>query len=127
MPVITVTECLKIMDTGTPFSCLVVTYDRTRKKGGKLLEIPQARIDRKTDFVIPEGNLGEAAPRPMTDYEAKLAALRTPHEGGRGANPNHSHWYTRNLTILADGHPLTDLVKIHPPLMIEFNGIPVVP
>lgn len=125
MPVITVSECLKIMDSGSPFSCLVVTYDRTRKKGGKLLEIPQARIERKADDPNTQYPIPNTGQRPPTPHEAKLAALASPSAGGR--NPNHSHWYTRNLTILADGHPLTDLVKIHPPLLIEFNGMEVVP
>jgi hypothetical protein len=124
--IITVKQCIEIMDSGSTFSCLVVTYDRSRRKGGKPLEIPQARIDRpQSEIRNPQS---EIAPRPMTDYEAKRFALENPLEGaGGGRNPNHQKWYTRNVRPLADGHPLTDLVKIHPPLLLEFNGMEVVP
>ena len=118
--VITVKQALEIMDSGDTFSLVCVTYDRQRKKGGNLLEIHEARMDKKNAF----GDRPEAAGRPPTDYEAKLAALQEPD---KGRNPNHQHWYTRNIRPLANGHPLTDLVKIHPPLLIEFNGLPVVP
>lgn len=124
--IITVAECLRIMESHVPFSCLVVTYDRNRKKGGKLLEIPEARLDRKAgpDCHLPTDELPNA-PRPMTDYEAKRHALTEPADGSK--NPNHKQWYTRNIRPYAAGHPLTDLVKIHPPLLIEFNGKTVVP
>jgi hypothetical protein len=120
--IITVKAALEIMDSGATFSLTCVTYDRTRKKGGKLLEIEEARIDKKmtNDPMTNDG----AATRPPTDFEAKLAALQDPDTG---KNPNHQKWYTRNIRPLANGHPLTDLVKIHPPLLLQFNGMQVVP
>jgi hypothetical protein len=132
MKIITVKQCLEIMDSGKPFYCLVVTYDRQRRKGGRIMEM-DAQIEKKGahDWQLPSREIGTrpeeqpaAAARPMTDYEAKLAALSAPDDTSR--NPNHKHWYTRNVRVLVNGHP-TDIVKIHPPILWEFNGMQVVP
>lgn len=42
-------------------------------------------------------------------------------------NPNHATHYTRNIRILMDGQPTEAIVKIHPALIIEFNGQPTTP
>jgi hypothetical protein len=117
MKIITVAQALAILDTGQPCHVVCVTYDRSRKKGGKLLEL-DCRLEKKA---TTDSTIGQ---RPPTEFEAKLAALKEP---GGSKNPNHQQWYTRNIRPLANGHPLTDLVKIHPPLLVQFNGMTVVP
>ncbi len=114
---ITVGNCLKKMHAGERFSLKVVTYDERRPhKCGRVLEYPEAMLmwgdggsDRK----------GSAAERPMTALEQRLAGTDMPKIR---RDPNHAEWYTRNIRILQGGQPTAMIVKIHPPLIIEFNG-----
>ncbi len=119
--IITIAQVLKEMETGQPFTLSCVTYDRKRKSGGQLLEgegqLLMADADGKEPGTSPTD-------RPPTDYEAKLAALA---DGPASRNPNHRKWYTRNIRLLADGHPTGEIRTVHPPLFIEFNGRVVVP
>jgi hypothetical protein len=39
-----------------------------------------------------------------------------------GRNPNHQWHYTRNIRLLSQGMATESIIKIHPPLIIEFNG-----
>ncbi len=39
-------------------------------------------------------------------------------------DPNHGAHYTRNIRVIIDGHQTEILYKIHPLLIIEFNGQP---
>lgn len=100
---ITTKDILEEMKTGNIFSCRVVTYDRKRKTGGKILEIHQAVLVQK-----------EERDRPMTNIEQKQLQKK------RGAN--HRKHYTRNIKLCVDGIPTEQIVKIHPPLILEFNG-----
>lgn len=114
---ITIGKCLEWMHSGKPFSLKVVSYDSRRpKKSGRVLEYQEAVLmwgDGGSD------RTASASERQPTDLErALMGALGTPDK----RNPNHSEWYTRNIRILQHGEPTAMLVKIHPPLIIQFNG-----
>ena len=117
--VITVAQALKTMETGAPFKLAFVKFDRQRKTGGELREI-EARLcisDKKKALPVIEG-------RDMTPRERKLHEIQNPDTS---RNPNHRHWYTRNVEITVNGHPTGEIIKVHPPLFVEFNGMRVVP
>lgn len=119
---ITIGKCLEWMHSGKPFSLTAVSYDERRPaKCGRVLVYPEA--------VLVWGNGGSdrtngtAAERPMTALEAKLSMPAASDKASAGKrNPGHSEWYTRNIRELQDGAPTAIIRKIHPPLIIEFNG-----
>jgi hypothetical protein len=116
--IISLPQCLRIMETGASFSLCYVKYDRKRKTGGELRDI-QARLvmsENKPKAII-EG-------RPMTPREQKLEEL---NQVDNSRKPNHRLWYTRNVEVFVNGHPTGRIVKVHPPLFVEFNGMKVVP
>lgn len=113
---ISIAECLQIMHSGAEFSLKVVQFDRRRKeKQGRILEVPCAVLvwgDGGNDRVKMAGE------RPLTDLERILS-------GGSGTmkkDPSHEHHYTRNIRVIVDGLQTEVIYKIHPPLIIEFNG-----
>lgn len=125
MTLITITSALKIIQSGQPFTFQCVTYDRTRKKGGKIIE-GEAKLLQKEEHPNPEFEFPhEPAARPMTETEEKISRLHSIGDGRK--NPNHHLHFTRNIVLLANGHPVHPPIKIHPPLLIEFNGKTVVP
>lgn len=111
--VITIRECNHIMKSGNIFSFKCVTYDKKRKRGGELMEFDEAVLmERPKDDDISK-DMG----RPLTESE-KVEVKKL-----------QRHWdnYTRNLRILQNGTPTSIIKKIHPPLLIEFNGKQVIP
>ena len=104
------------MDSGATFSMKVVAYDRRRKKGGEIIEYSEAELARKNKEI--ELVLGQRAMTPIEVKKQQLLASRDPH---------HKKWYTRNIRVLQNGHPTSLIKKIHPPLVLEFNGQKVVP
>lgn len=118
MDQITVRDMLSEMETGEVFSLTFVTYDRKRKRGGRIEDIAQAVLLRHD----PEATNDIFAGRPATPREKKvqqLAELRR--------SPQHHKWYTRNIRLLVNGHPTGEIRKIHPPLVALFNDKIVVP
>lgn len=115
---ITLAKCLEIMHSGEIFSLKVVGYDRRRKdKTGEVYEYPEAKLvwgDGGSDKLRPQGE------RPMTDVEKMLSAQPVADVVKR--NPNHAYWYTRNIRLLVNGQPTAIIKKIHPALIIQFNG-----
>ncbi len=115
---------LGIMHTGAAFSCKVVQYDKRRKdKRGKILYYPEAQLvwgDGDSDRVKQPNE------REMTDLEKKLSGANEPAvaEAMAGKDPNHAWHFTRNIRELLNGQPTPSIKKIHPPLIIEFNGQP---
>lgn len=105
------------MHSGAVFSLRVVSYDKRRKdKTGQVREYAEAVLV-----------WGEASPNPskggeraLTALEKSLLSAAPPVEIER--NPNHAAHYTRNIRVLVDGQPTEAIVKIHPALIIEFNG-----
>lgn len=107
--VITTKKMLERMDTGRPFSMRWVTYDRKRRKGGRILEVSEARLTQP-------GQQRKAG-RPLTPIEKTKAA---------GKRANHRKWYTRNIAVLHQGEETGEIIKFHPPLVLEFNGMDVI-
>jgi hypothetical protein len=59
--------------------------------------------------------------RPATKAETAVLDI------GKKYQPNHQPNYTRNVRLTSAGTPTSIIKKIHPPLLIEFNGKIVVP
>lgn len=101
---ITLKDIVAQMQTGEVFSCTVISYDKKRKTGGRVLEYAQLRLvgfDRK-----------EKKSRPETRLETLQRKTKA---------PRHYKHFTRNAQILVNGHPTSQVVKIHPPLVTKFN------
>lgn len=115
---ITIGECLKIMHSGAAFSLTVVAYDRRRKdKTGQLREYKEAVLmwaDAPGDSPSRTAKQGERAP---TVLELRMSGAMDNRR-----KPRHSEHYTRNIRLLLNSQPTESIVKIHPPLIIKFNG-----
>ena len=103
------------MHSGATFSLKVVQWDRRRKENcGKLLVVESAELvwgDGGNDRTLK-------AERQPTPLEAALI-------GGLGAakkRPDHQSNYTRNIRVLIGGMKTESILKIHPLLIVEFNG-----
>lgn len=94
---------LKEMETGTVFSLTLISYDRKRKLGGQVVSYDEAR-------------LYQPAQRKSFSLQAKSPSSQA------ARRPNHGHWFTRNIQLLQDGYPIDLIRKIHPPLVVAFNG-----
>lgn len=105
---ITTKKMLEIMETGATFSMRWVTYDRKRRKGGRILEVKEARLTQ------PKRKRERG--RPLTHIEKKKIFKVA----------NHRKWYTRNIVVLHKGEETSEVVKFHPPLVIEFNNFTVI-
>jgi len=114
---ITLRECLEVMHSGAVFSLRVVTFDRRRAaKCGKIIEYPEASLvwgdggnDRSRKAV---------AERAPTALERALSGMDDMDK----RDPQHANWYTRNIRLHQQGAPTEAIKKIHPALIIEFNG-----
>ena len=115
---ISIAKCLEIMHDGEVFSLKVVQYDRRRKdRRGQVLEIKQGKLvwgDGGSERVARQGE------RPLTALEKALVGAAL---GDTGKKPAHQVNYTRNVRVYLDGNPTEVIRKIHPALIIEFNGI----
>ena len=118
---ISIRQCLAIMHAGDKFSLKVVQYDRRRKeKRGKVLEVLCAELvwgEGGKDKITKKGE------RPPTELEKALSGASA---AIAGRNPDHSQHYTRNIRVIVDGLKTEVIYKIHPALIIEFNGQPTV-
>jgi len=110
---ITVKAMLSQMESGDPFSITFVTFDRQRKKGGKVHTYGEAVLVLTTK-VAKKASEVDRAPTSIERKKAKLETLKRA--------PNHHKWYTRNIQLLVNGHPTGERRKIHPPLVITFNN-----
>jgi hypothetical protein len=111
MDTITIKEMLRVMESGETFSIdKAVSYDRKRKTGGDIIEYPEARL--------VQAEQEPTSDRPLTRVEQlKKQKARV---------PRHRKWYTRNIRLCIGGHPTGQIRKVHPPLILEFNGKTVV-
>lgn len=119
---ISIKEVLDYMHSGKPFvNMKVVTYDKRRKdRSGQILHIPEGVLVWGEGDPKPAPAQGE---RPMTALETALSGFeRVPLEEDK-RNPNHARWYTRNIRQFVGGQPTESIIKIHPALIIEFNGL----
>lgn len=117
---ITIRECLEHMHAGEVFRLKVVSFDKKRPvRCGIVHEYPEAVLMWAT---APDGSeSAKAMPgeRPMTELEKRLIGADAAAIARR---PHHADHYTRNIRLLMHGQPTEAVVKIHPPLIIEFNG-----
>lgn len=114
---ISIGDMLEKMETGDPFSCKVVKYDKAKGSSGKLMHVLEAvMLTNKTD----ENSMSTIArERSSTTYEMQQEVIKK--------TPNHRRNYTRNIRFLINGNPSSTIVKIHPLLVIEFNGQSTMP
>lgn len=113
--VITVGQMLKQMETGIRFSIKVVSYDRKRKLGGEVKEYPEACL-----VMADKEKLERGRPKTAEEQEREGQML------GAEKKPSHYLWYTRNIRLMQAGTPTALIRKIHPPLVVEFNGKKVI-
>lgn len=99
---ITIRDMLKEMKTGGTFSATVLSYDRKRRSGGQIKHYPELRLYQE----------GLELGRGLTPAERKPRARK----------PRHGHHYTRNVVVMQNGTPTSIIRKIHPPLVMRFNG-----
>lgn len=111
---ISVKQCLEALHRGDTVSMVVVTYDKRRpEKCGRRLVIEACQLMWGTTD-------DEKAATPTKKAQAAAAPLLK-------RNPNHGKHYSRNVRVVVNGL-LTEIVhKIHPPLIVEFNGQTVCP
>jgi hypothetical protein len=108
-------QILSYMESGREFTCKVVTYDRSRRDGGEVIEIT-GRLLRKDEDARHQGG------RNLTKEERKRDSIY-----GLKRDPNHRRWYTRNIRLYSDGIPTIVIRKVHIPLIVEFQNEPVTP
>jgi len=109
---ITLKQMLEVMQSGESFSCVVVSFDRRRKKGGRVLEYAEARLYDPREK--------QHATRGQTRREKLRAQLRSKRA------PQHGKYFTRNIQLMVNGHPTGEIRKIHPPLVVRFNDQTVI-
>lgn len=113
---ISIKQCLEVMHSGAQFSLKVTQYDKRRKdKRGKVLDVACA--------VLVWGDGGNertkrGSERQPTDLERALSGENDLDK----RNPAHEQHYTRNIRVVVDGLETEVIYKIHPALIIEFNG-----
>jgi len=117
---ITTRDMLREMEQGKHFSISRIKYDRSRKKGGEIEVIEEAILYTKKKA---DENAAQQVGRSLTVVEEKKKELNEL----RSKKSNHKKWYSRNLIICQNGHPTSIIRKFHPPLVLEFNGLTVVP
>lgn len=113
MEQITVKDMLSEMEAGLPFSMTVVSYNARHKEGGKVMQYGEA-------VLLAEQPREEAGASGRQPTQAESWAERK--EAAKRKAPAHRKWYTRNIRVLQDGHPTSIIRKIHPPLVVIFNG-----
>lgn len=114
---ITEREMLRRMESGEVFSLRYVSFDRQRRKGGKVKHIEQAVLLHATK------EASTAARRPLTPSEHVAVTV----DVNKKKDPNHPGWYTRNVRVLQDGAPTAIVRKVHPPLVLSYNEMRVLP
>jgi hypothetical protein len=117
--IISIRDLLAHMEHGQPFSIEVVSYDRQKGTGGKIHTYEEA-------VLLTEATRDTFLGRELTESERSVSAEIVP-EPVVPKKPNHFLNYTRNIRILQDGHPTNIVKKVHPPLILKFNGKTVTP
>jgi len=112
---ITIGQMLKIMHSGEQFSVTLIKYDGNRRTGGQVRHYAEARILKGDEEKAK-------AQRPKTAEELSRESEIERVE----KKPSHYLWFTRNIRLMQDGADTALIRKIHPPLVIEFNGKMVV-
>lgn len=103
------------MESGQTFSFSAYTLNEQKGTGGQLLEYREAQWLKQSTPAPNGGVAGEVNKTlalPITQMVRK--------------NPQHRLHSTRNVRILADGHPTNLIIKIHIDLMVVFNDRKVI-
>lgn len=106
------------MERGEVFSLQCVKYDKDSGTGGGLMTIDEAWLVKKDSLPSKSASPGQSSAKnddiiPSSD---------------KPKNPNHYLHYTRNIRILKNGMPVGNQIrKIHPPLVLIYRGMKVVP
>lgn len=116
---ISIKKCLEVMHSGAVFGLKVVSYDKRRKEqNGQVTHYPSA--------VLVWGDGGNDRTRERDSEREPTALERTLTRGASSEaikrDPGHAAHYTRNIRLMVDGKPTEIIKKIHPALIIEFNG-----
>lgn len=114
---LSIRDCLALLESRAVCSMTVVTYDGQRKKGGDIEHYSECILVQPDEVDLENQPFAERAP---TKAERLLSGYDRPAAEKR--NPRHGEWYTRNVRLIAHGQPTSIIRKIHPPLIIEFNG-----
>jgi len=114
---LSIRECPALLDSRAVCSLSVVTYDRKRKKGGKIEHYAECILVQPDEVDLENQPFAERAP---TQAERLLSGYDRPAAERR--DPRHSEYYTRNVRLIAHGLPTNIIRKIHPALIVEFNG-----
>lgn len=93
-------QCIATIESGAYFSIRFITADVKKGTGGKVLEIPKARIARS--FL-------HSLPNPARTKDAD-----------KMRDPNHAQHFTRNIEL-----PNKQIRKVHPFLITHLNHEPV--
>lgn len=93
-------DALAIMRSGNWFSCAVIQCDLTRKKAGKILQLPKVRIAKQ---------------KTMLESGAATTGIT-----GNRVSAAHNENFTINLEL-----PNQQIKKIHPALVFRINNQPV--
>jgi hypothetical protein len=96
-------QVLDIIHSGTWCSLAAVQADEKRGSGGKIIRLNRCKLHRRD-------KLAESA---------AVVGVPTNHTTPR--SPHHAFNFTRNLIT-----PGNQIVKIHPLLIFEINGKPVI-
>lgn len=98
MEKVTLKEMLTIIDSGSLFAIEVVTYDKKRtQNNGRILIYQTARLESA-----------------MNDVDGTI--VRT------SRNSYNSTHFTRNIRLYVNGRPTSEIRRIHPLLVINFNS-----
>jgi len=106
---ITLKQALAIMESGEVFSIEYVTCDHQKKQGGKKISFKEAKLLQR------KKNKPTTSPGIEKTTDSRIKTLKS-------KSPNHKTWFTRNIRILQSGKETGMIKKIHPPLIIKFNG-----
>lgn len=108
LDMIKIWDALKVMETGKVFSMTYVQHDTRRKKGGKKVEVLEAR-------------LCQAIPKSSTTKKAIHSPNKIPAEKNK-KSPNHFKHKTRNYEVCIGGVGTGEKRKVKLMLITTFNG-----
>jgi len=110
METITMSEMLKAMNTGLPFSFSFVSFDKKRKTGGEIKRYKEVVLNADTTN------------KETTPAKVKTESQPLKNRVGVSRNPHHFENSTRTFRICVNGCKTATVKKFHIFLVLEFNG-----
>lgn len=106
---LTLTEFLKIWESGAVFSINFVRFDKKRRlKNGEILTFEAVRKESAAKMDSPEAE--------------REAHRQNSASADRLSNGNQHAHFTRHIRVYHNGRPTTQVIPIHPVLIREVNG-----